>query len=72
MPIDLWVLVWYHLAKPGDFEAESSGYFPEPAYSKFFIEVVKLAMKIVDVRETWIHVHFLVDSWEILPEEQQA
>ena len=27
-------------------------------------------MKIVDVRETWIHTHFLVDSWEILPEEQ--
>ena len=27
-------------------------------------------MKIVDVRETWIHTHFLVDSWEILPEER--
>jgi hypothetical protein len=27
-------------------------------------------MKIVDVRETWIHTHFLVDSWDILPEER--
>jgi|GEM_PF-938161 len=27
-------------------------------------------MKIVDVRETWIHTHFLTDSWEILPEER--
>ena len=27
-------------------------------------------MKIVDVRETWIHTHFTVDSWEILPEER--
>ena len=27
-------------------------------------------MKITDVRETWIHTHFLLDSWEILPEER--
>ncbi len=27
-------------------------------------------MKILDVRETWIHTHFLVDSWEITPEER--
>ena len=27
-------------------------------------------MKIADVRETWIHTHFVTDSWEILPEER--
>ena len=27
-------------------------------------------MKILDVRETWIHTHFLTDSWEILSEEK--
>jgi hypothetical protein len=27
-------------------------------------------MEIVDVRETWIHTHFVTDSWEILPEER--
>lgn len=27
-------------------------------------------MKITDFRETWIHTHFLVDSWEIMPEER--
>ena len=27
-------------------------------------------MKIVNVRETWIHTHFLVDGWEILPDER--
>ena len=27
-------------------------------------------MKVVDVRETWIHTHFLVDSWEIVPGER--
>lgn len=27
-------------------------------------------MKIVDVQETWIHTHFIVDSWEMLPEEK--
>jgi hypothetical protein len=27
-------------------------------------------MKIVDVKETWIHTHFVTDSWDILPEER--
>jgi hypothetical protein len=32
--------------------------------------VMGFIMKIVDVRETWIHTHFLTDTWEILPEER--
>lgn len=27
-------------------------------------------MKIVDIHETWIHTHFITDSWEISPEEK--
>ncbi len=27
-------------------------------------------MKITDVKETWIHTHFVTDSWEILPDER--
>lgn len=27
-------------------------------------------MKIVDVQETWIHTHFITDSWEISSEEK--
>ena len=27
-------------------------------------------MEIADVQETWIHTHFIVDSWEILPDER--
>jgi len=27
-------------------------------------------MRIADVQETWIHTHFLLDSWEVLPEER--
>lgn len=27
-------------------------------------------MKIIDVQETWIHTHFITDSWEITPEER--
>jgi hypothetical protein len=27
-------------------------------------------MKIVSVSETWIHTHFLTDSWEIMPDER--
>ncbi len=34
------------------------------------LETGDFAMKIVDVRETWIHTHFTADSWEILPEER--
>ena len=30
----------------------------------------EIVMKITNVRETWIHTHFVVDSWEILPEER--
>lgn len=28
------------------------------------------AMKVLEVREAWIHTYFIVDSWEMLPEER--
>ena len=34
------------------------------------LETGDFIMKIADVRETWIHTHFITDSWEILPEER--
>ena len=61
-PVELWITVCYYLGIP-----EGNSYEAKRGLFWWDGEII---IKITNVRETWIHTHFVVDSWEILPEER--